>query len=391
METDVRPTVHNLQGLRGVACLLVLGIHIAAWESSFGIGRPLLKIFIWFGYSGVDLFFVLSGFIITHTQGRLLGQPAAVPRYLFRRAWRIYPTFLLMMLFSIVALLGMTGQWAYPNISDAPGVRTRWISWLTLAPCRAANLYLAPAWSLCFEVLFYLAFSLLMLLPRRVGPWLLAAWAVGIGILAVYGGPTSFTKNPWVEHLGSPFVWEFLIGCMLAWGVDRGWCRFGKTSIAAGLGWGLFWVLLLADPEKPAEVAANVVHRVFVFGIAAALIVYGAVAVERRNNSILPGWLQRCGDASYSIYLWHAPAGAVVYHYTLLWPHTLLPHIGWLLLVFVVCLGGGFALYLLFERPMQNLVRKARMQKPTTPPMVTITRIEIDSQKVSEPAIVQVR
>jgi exopolysaccharide production protein ExoZ len=369
----VRPTLHNLQALRGVACLLVLGVHLAVWEGSFGIGRPLLHPFMWFGYAGVDLFFVLSGFIITHTQGKYLGQPTAVPGYLFRRAWRIYPTFLVVMPLAVIGVLALTGHWAYPTTPDAPGVRTRWISWLTLAPCRVANLYVPPAWSLSYELLFYLAFALLLVLPKRIGPWLLVAWGVGIGVLAAFGGPLAFTRNAWVEHLGSPFVWEFLAGCGIAWMVGRGWSRFGWLSLALGLAWATAWVLTLADPANPPGVAANLSRRVFVFGVASALLVYGTVAVEIRGGRTLPRWLQRTGDASYSIYLWHAPAGAVAFHLTFSWPHTFVPHLGWLTMMLVVCLGGGFGLYRLVERPLLKVWKRKR--PVPTPPVVLAERV----------------
>jgi exopolysaccharide production protein ExoZ len=82
--------LRNLQALRGVACLLVVWLHVAATESGMhGLRTPLFHAGWWFGAAGVDLFFVLSGFVITYTHWTQRGRPAAVPGYLFRRAWRI--------------------------------------------------------------------------------------------------------------------------------------------------------------------------------------------------------------------------------------------------------------------------------------------------------------
>jgi peptidoglycan/LPS O-acetylase OafA/YrhL len=86
--------IRSLQALRGVACLMVVLLHAGNWEPST---HPKTLLLAWarpFGWAGVDLFFVLSGFIITWTQERNLGRPAAVGSYLWRRLWRIYPIYL---------------------------------------------------------------------------------------------------------------------------------------------------------------------------------------------------------------------------------------------------------------------------------------------------------
>ena len=100
----MRTKLDNLQGLRGVACLLVLGVHAGGWESDFGVSREFLRPFRWFGFAGVDLFFVISGFIIAHTQAGSFGNARAIPGYLFRRFWRVYPLFWITMLIAVPAI-----------------------------------------------------------------------------------------------------------------------------------------------------------------------------------------------------------------------------------------------------------------------------------------------
>ena len=68
-------TLSNLQALRGIACLLVVWLHVAVWEREYGVRTPLLREVKWFGSAGVDLFFVLSGFIITYTQAAHFSDP----------------------------------------------------------------------------------------------------------------------------------------------------------------------------------------------------------------------------------------------------------------------------------------------------------------------------
>src|SRR3954471_22825547 len=85
--------IRSLQALRGVACLAVVALHMSGYERLVAPHRHLTGWTPTFGWAGVDLFFVLSGFIITWTQDKMLGQPAAVGSYLVRRLWRIYPLY----------------------------------------------------------------------------------------------------------------------------------------------------------------------------------------------------------------------------------------------------------------------------------------------------------
>src|SRR5688572_474363 len=85
--------LQNVQALRGAACLMVVVYHLQVWDAAFGNPTPVFREVRRFGFAGVDLFFVLSGFIITATNLRHVGRPAAVPGYLFRRLWRVYPTY----------------------------------------------------------------------------------------------------------------------------------------------------------------------------------------------------------------------------------------------------------------------------------------------------------
>src|SRR5438309_1115865 len=101
--------IRSLQALRGVACLMVLFLHAGNWEPSAHPDTLLLSWARPFGWAGVDLFFVLSGFIITRTQDRHLGRPAAVGSYTGRRVWRIYPIYVTTWLATALAMWALLG------------------------------------------------------------------------------------------------------------------------------------------------------------------------------------------------------------------------------------------------------------------------------------------
>jgi peptidoglycan/LPS O-acetylase OafA/YrhL len=79
--------LQNLQALRGVAIVTVVLFHLADWELKMGLNPTylFLRPFAYFGFSGVDLFFVISGFIISWVHYDRIGQPAAVRDYAFKR------------------------------------------------------------------------------------------------------------------------------------------------------------------------------------------------------------------------------------------------------------------------------------------------------------------
>lgn len=375
----MRPTLHTLQALRGVACLMVFGFHLAIWETHYGISRPLLTPLLWYGYAGVDLFFVLSGFLIAHTQAKALGNPAELPGYLFRRAWRIYPTYWVMMAFTVVLFEVAAAFPPAPPGTEA----SRWATWLTLCPPWEPNLVLPVAWTLCYEVLFYLAFGLLVVFPRRLAPWLLCGWAVLIGAVALTTGWQSVSSLPVVRHAVNPLVWEFLLGCAVAGLVGRGATRFGGWAVVAGIVWAGGWVLACSSAPMPYMFGNDPLPRAVAFGPAAALVVYGLVAMERRGGLNFPGWLRRTGDASYSIYLWHTPIGAVLHDWSAKWwDHKLLPHLGWLLAMTLVGVGGGFLLHRFVERPLLGLF--ARKPKAESPPVVLAARVTVELPERAE-------
>src|SRR5581483_9562624 len=217
----------NLQVLRGVAALLIVGFHVAEWETRYGVRTPVVRGLSWYGGLGIDLFFALSGFIIAHAHFDQLGRPRAAPRYLARRLWRILPTYWVMML-AAAALGGAV--LAAPVF--APGWETRWLYWLTLQPGGPPNALIPPAWSLVYEMAFYLMFALLFLVPRRAGFALFALWGATIVAAPAAGWQAA---SPYPALLLSPLILEFLFGCAAAVLVVRGCTGGGRSAVVAGV------------------------------------------------------------------------------------------------------------------------------------------------------------
>lgn len=256
----------SIQVLRAVAALAVVVLH-AVPEPNAPLGR--------FGYGafGVDLFFVISGFIMAQIAR---GRP---PRQFVQdRLWRIYPLWW-------VAVL--------PWLLMLPRGPVFVASSLTLWPIYPGGYYspvLLIGWTLSFELLFYAAVTL-ALSTRAALPLVFYA-AMLLGALA--------SSNTLVHFLGSPMGLEFLMGVVVA-GLPRR-AVFGWFML---LGLGLLSLTPPGTGEMLAIVWGDAMRRVILWGFPAALIVWGALSVEERFGHRRFDVGISLGNASYSIYLFH--------------------------------------------------------------------------------------
>ena len=382
----MRDHLQNLQALRGVACLLVVFAHLQNCEKQFGIQTPIFREVQWFGFAGVDLFFVLSGFLITSTNRKNLGRPAQVPRFLFRRFWRIYPMFWFTM------AVATTMAWIVYGGGFAEHAKDWGLWWMTLLPASRGNMYVGQAWTLVYEVMFYLAFAVVLLFPPRLAGAALIGW--GCIVVAGLFGPE---PGGIVEaHIRSLFVLEFLGGSLIAGLAGRGACRGGYLALVAGIVYAVAAMVIAhaVIRESWTDALASDRTRVPIYGPAAVLFVYGYVALEGRLW--LPRSLLKIGDASYSLYLLHPTVLGVGMWLGYKIPHSPLPHVLWLAGMFAASLAVGWLAYRFIERPLLNLAKRKRkrtkvIQLPNAiceedPPSVPLDRFSSVAAVAARPA-----
>ena len=152
-----RPRLGGIEALRGLAASAVVLYH-AARHVDKAYGAPGLAHAFLPGHAGVDLFFVLSGFIILHVHARDIGVPARLPHYANRRFSRVMPLYWVALCVTILA--GSLGGHGWP----AP--------WRVAVSASLLPAHLEPllgvAWTLQYEIVFYAAFALLVL-DRKSG------------------------------------------------------------------------------------------------------------------------------------------------------------------------------------------------------------------------------
>ncbi len=342
--------LRHIQALRGFSTLMILAVHLREVERKT-FADPWLPDWVVVGASAVDMFFVVSGFIMTYLAVGQFGSAAKMSDFLYRRVSRIYPPYWVYTLMVIPVLLLQPG---WVNAAGGGGQYTSLFFSFTLLPHDRPPL-IPVAWTLSFEMYFYVVFSFLLLLPERALPKMLALWAAVQLVLIALAFPVR-EATPWMNLLGSPMCLEFLMGCVVGLLILRGQVVWPGTML-------LLSILLLAVGQwLYFSVTQN--HwvddysRLFLYGVPAALAVYGAVGMERSGVNRAPRPLLAAGDASYSIYLTHVPvlsaAGRLCAALGLESP---VAHALWIVGSTAVAVFGGLVSYRIIELPLVRLTR----------------------------------
>lgn len=305
----------SIQILRAVAALLVVFCHGAA---EIGTNSPALWPSVWHtinnkGLFGVDIFFVVSGFVMMHI---IFGQPpggASAARFIGERAVRVVPLYWLTTLLS-VAIGVLAPALKHKHAFSAPYVLRSLLFTPSINPATGApEPVLGLGWTLNYEMFFYAIIALILLLGvRRVFPALLVVF-VSLVVFGAWFQPDDIIVKSWTHSI----ILEFLYGALLAQLRLSGW-RIGALAqcvfVSAGVGG---WLLL----DLPA--AGHFDLRGIVWGLSAAAIFCGFVM--GRSQIAWPKGFTLIGDASYSLYLthlfvmricsmlvYHLPVGAVL-------------------------------------------------------------------------------
>lgn len=300
----------DIQSLRGLAVIAVIAYHA---------GIPALG-----GYLGVDMFFAISGFVITQVLLREISESGTIslPRFYLRRIKRLSAPLFVMIAFVMgIAYLFMSPAGAQKIASETAigviGLRANYvIASMEGGYFDAASQWnpLLHTWSLAVEEQFYLVFPLgflaLVNLSGRLGKARLLvlvlhaltliglmyylARSLGLGDLA----PTSYY---------SPInrAWEFLVGGAAAFHVlraserERAWLGAARCL--------LLTVLVLFLSQKPGTVADIWTSQVAVVFATSALMSLKPSSTQRQISETGSRLFAKVGDWSYSLYLWHWP------------------------------------------------------------------------------------
>lgn len=352
----MRPgNLQSIQLLRGMAALLVVVFHLEIvigkyGAGSFAVGQPPSH-----GYSGVDLFFVISGVVMTTITSGAFGSPGAAGRFLARRAWRVLPLYWLYT--SAVLALMIVAPGMANSSSGEQSILASYLLWP-----QAELPLLTVGWTLIHEAFFYLVMALFIAsIGARMLPWMLGAWA--LATVAAQAWPAAHSV-PWARVMASPLTLEFIAGAL----IGLYWRRLQPALAMPALVLGMagFCAALFHLHGTPIDTLSTP-WRVACFGAPAALITLGAMAWEGQRKLAAPTPLTLLGDTSYSLYLSHV---FVISLMGRLWQwsgvnHSGLHYAGFIVLTLAACIGTGWLSWRLLERPLQRWVqRRGRRQLP---------------------------
>lgn len=287
--------------------------------------------------SGVDIFFVISGFIIA-TTAAAQHNPF---NFAFRRALRIYPVYWLALLAAFAS-----SYW----IILAPGERPA-LDAGTIFAWTYPNWYIGPAWSLAFELHFYAVVTIIVAIkPNRLFE-MLFAW-LGMVVVALYFGVQ-------LGIYSHPLVLEFGAGVGIAYLLINRGLRFSLRLVAysAGLffaGW--YWIFVhgATDPQFA---------RVPTYGLGAGLLIHAVVSAEIEGRSFSPV-LKYLGKISYSMYMVHYLLVKWAANFDGPW---LLSVVGTVIALILLSIGLAIALHILIEAPILSWGRRLSLMRRKQP------------------------
>lgn len=278
----------QLQYLRAIAALMVVYFHAILQLAKVNPAIDATS-FI-YGETGVDIFFVLSGFVMWLTTSGRNMTPVDFAR---KRVKRIVPLYWLATLFSAAVAL-IAPSLLKSTAFDLPHLMASllFVPWINpVDPTMIAPL-IVPGWTLNYEMFFYFVFALL--LPIREDYRLPALFGAFAAILIVCHLLPETTAT---KFYGEPIILEFLAGAML------GWLYRQKVLLPQRWAWvllavGFAFLFINEDLVRPDD-------RYYGWGIPAIFIVYSAVSIDFSKLPFVR-WLNYLGDASYEIYITHA-------------------------------------------------------------------------------------
>ena len=336
----------NLQALRGIAALLVLMHHSLAHFRAMGLSNPVFELVATHGNIGVDIFFVISGYVMAKTTSASDHGFGVSFRFISKRYARIYlgywPVFLLAL---IVYQLHSPLYLADKDLIQ---------SFSLLIFGNYSDLVITPAWSLTYELYFYLVIGLI-LSSNLLKP--IPVFLIGSLLILFKSTLTEIGDNKFLDFFFSPYVYEFILGYLIFYYwqyiAAKKWVfvslAFGIVSLSIGV--------LLDYSYGYTQFLA--------FSSFSACLVWFMVLLETHKLITFRGLIKKVGDSSYTLYLLHTPLLGLFYSLGI---REFAVANGFALTGFIACIVLitfiSWIFYIFIEAPLYNYA-KLRLNKRT--------------------------
>ena len=292
--------INSIQFLRGIAALAVVVHHTGGYIKRYFEPTVLWGDYFSIGFGGVDLFFVISGFIIHFTSEKYLDKPSKLGEYLKKRFVRVFPIH-----WFVLTLLFVSG-WLITSVFHRnifsigyPHTLNAYLQTYSLFPLHFA---INPVtWTLSYELFFYLMFALLIVSKRL--------WFIPISILLVSGYNVyqnylqdgGVAEMTYFKFIFSGYNFEFMLGFLIYQFYEK--CKLSNSMSLVLLIIGLSIFIIFGYEVRDFD---NY-KRLLIFGFPSAFIVLAMLNLEKNQAISISRFWILLGDASYSLYLIHFP------------------------------------------------------------------------------------
>ncbi len=343
----------GLQVLRGIAALFVVFFHIHIWGLNTFHESAITGTFFMAGEYGVDLFFVISGFVMVFITKTPLSSLRKYLEFLYLRVTRIYPPYLIITILLTFVWLVKPGMFnsAYGNKVDI--LRSYF-----LLPQESVPL-VGVGWTLIHEQWFYFVVSLALIFNAKGRLVFGVLWFATVTAVFLHGLPSD---GPFFKLIFSPFSLTFILGYFLGLSFV-----FIKNRGSVGAGCLLLLVACICYGFGAAQIGFsglypnnNNILRFLYVGVPCAMITGAFLMLEPFFHGRWKA-MTRLGDASYSLYLVHVPIVALL--------HKLPPFLGntgssmaWVfaILTMIVCVAVALVFHACVELPILNFAKRYR-------------------------------
>lgn len=275
----------NIQALRGIAALLVVLHHSAGHFRAMGLSNFIFESIAKFGYLGVDVFFVISGFVMAKTTADIPNNLTSSKQFMTKRLLRIYLGYLPIFFLALIYFYFFDVQYL---------AKKEIIQSMLLINPNMFDLVITPAWSLTYELYFYVIVALLVL-TKQINPKLLFTLLL-LSVL-IKNFVIDLGRNPILDFFFSSLLFEFICGYLLFMFFEK---FMHKNLIYLTIPLTVVFLLI--------AVYLNIGYgyvRVLTFGVFAISLVWSFLIMEKNQIFVFHGIFTRIGDASYTLYLTH--------------------------------------------------------------------------------------
>jgi len=275
-----------IQSLRAIAATLVVLYHIGGQEKLYTqADNAILSNFE--GSYGVDIFFIISGFIMIYVTNSKFSGWQTSHRFFLKRLIRVVPVYWFYTSMMMILLLFLPHLFRDTQFEIGHVLKSYFF-----IPDQELPI-LALGWTLNYEMYFYLVFAVFLAFPWRYRIRGLSIW---LGGTVLAGQIITFASPIW-WRLTDPIILEFLLGVYLGvWFLQKRYLSNWVAVIFLVSGVGLLWLSVFMEWQ---------LHRFVIWGLPSLLIIAACLSLERQGWAF-GNFLPSLGESSYSLYLSHA-------------------------------------------------------------------------------------